>query len=68
MDILVSFQSLASYLILYFSLAFALKNNLVICIKNKYLKVNRSELHGLKKENLAISFSHRQEAFPSARL
>ena len=48
MDSLVSFHILASYLILYFSLAFVLKNNFVICINNECLKVNRSELHGLK--------------------
>lgn len=50
MGILVSFHILASYLILYFSLAFVLKNNFVICINNEYSKVNRSELHGLKNK------------------
>lgn len=52
MGILGSFQILASYLILYFSLAFALKNsrkkNTNNCINNEYLKVNRSEFHGLR--------------------
>lgn len=50
MGILVSSQILASYFILYFSLAFALKNNLVICVNNECLKVNRLELHDWKNK------------------
>lgn len=36
MGILVSFQILASYLILYSSLGFVLKNNLVVSINNVF--------------------------------
>lgn len=50
MGILVSFQILDSYLILYFSVTFSLKSNLVVCINNEHLKVNTSELHGLKNK------------------
>lgn len=54
MGILVSFQVLASYLILYSSLAFVLKKkkpNFVAYMNSKCLKVNRLEFHG-KKNNM----------------